>query len=401
MVPPYISELFLKHFNKTRSSIIHAKYIFELSRYVSNNASKDTETREKENKKNIFNNINSIINDKIKKDVENITQCLAKLKYTKDKDAFNQSLGNLGDCYKNIHLNSEIINEMYNIFINQKQEIDSRAAENNKKTVFGISLDEFMRKYSIIVEAKAQVIKCTTKMLNSNLRLVMSEAKKYHKNGSDLGDGVQNGNLGLAESLKKYNHKLGYKGSTYHIWWIRQYAKRKNVEKRDLVRTPIHMKENSAKVYKAANDLPNNLSYQEKMKAISEKTGLDENKLRKVLRIQKGCFNLDNVNRNDIDNEDIADFVDKDNNFSPYQLVIKYDKRRIIKELTEDLTEREKDIFTARFMDYQDKFNKDMTLEMIGYTKGVTRERVRQIISNTILKLLCNLKNEKYKCIIL
>ena len=414
---PYISELFLKHFQKTRSSIIHAKYIFELSKYVTHSDNEDSsdsgddfdieEKKEdkkingnnKQSKKNIFNDINNIINTIIKKSVDNIVFYVNKIKLCKDKDQHIGFVKCLGESYSNIYLHENIVKEMYQIYINHKNEIDTNNTVH--KVIFGLSIDEFNSRYTRIRTYYKNVLLYTEKMILSNLRLVISVSKKYVNKRTDFMDIVQEGNLGLVKAIKKFDYSRGYKFSTYATWWIKQAITRDMYEKCDPVRIPIHMKENISKVFKNLGSISDDLSYDEKIKEVAKQTLLDEKKIRKVFKIQRGYVSLDrNSGSHESDNEDAVDFIDYRNNVTPFNYVVMKDKRRIIEELICDLNEREKDIFRLRFMDHKYRYDREMTLEMIGYLKGITRERVRQIIHKIILRLLCNNNNEKYKDIL-
>ena len=385
---PALAELFLDHFNKTKSSIIHTKYVFELSRYISVQDDKDIVKK----KKNIFNDIANIINTKIKQHVDNICMLLKRLK--SPKYDYKTIIAEIGESFGNIHLGENLVKEAYDLFLSKY-----KLLEEGKKTILGIPAEEYKKKYHNANKYHNSVLIYTEKMILSNLRLVISVSKKYINRRIDFMDIVQEGNLGLIKAIKKFDYKRGFKFSTYATWWIKQSITRDIYDNYDPLRIPIHMKENVSKIFKNINFAHEGLNYEDKIKEIMKSTDLDEKKVRKVFKVQRGYVSLDKDNV-DIDDDDVVDYADKKNSSSPYYHVVIRDKRRIIEELIQHLNEREKSIFRLRFLE-QNRYDREMTLEMIGYLKGITRERVRQILHKIITKLVNNKNNLKYKNIIL
>lgn len=399
---PCIAEFFLKHFQKTKSSIIHTKYIFELSKYISEGdkelevaTSGDGDDEKKKSKKNIFNDIKNIMNNKIKVHIKNIHSMLESIKQIEKLDDHREACEALGKEFTYLHLNENIIKDAYTEFILKKAEFENKKNKLLINPIIGINYSEYYSKYKKIKEYYKNILLYTERMVLSNLRLVISVSKKYVNKKIDFMDIVQEGNLGLVKAIKKFDYTRGYKFSTYATWWIKQAITRDMYEKSDAVRYPIHMKENISKVFKNINLIKENLSYEEKIKEVAKYTSLDEKKIRKVFKIQRGYINIDKSG-SDFNDEDIADTADHQTYLTPYQLIVTKDKRRIIEELIKDLNDREKDIFKLRYMDHKYHFDKEMTLEMIGYLKGITRERVRQIIHKIITKLLNNKTNKQY-----
>ena len=443
---PYISELFIDHVNKMKNKLIHAKYVLDLNKYVSN-ANKEESgdfddlggdnidfekegaysgASKKNSKKNIFNNINNVIS-KIKDNIGDINNCLAKLKACKDDNKYKELLEELSNCYVGIYLSEDIVKEMYYIYYNYRNELlnigndknnnknntnlevyeenELRETKNknnkslNKKFIFGLREDEFEQRYIRIVEYYRLVVVCENKMILHNLRLVISIGKKYVNKRADFMDIVQEGNKGLARAAKKFEPAQDCKFSTYATWWVIQAITRSLHDLLNSVRVPVHMLEIIGKVMREESKLSSDMSYEDKIEAIYKVLKVDKNKIRRVFKIKRGYLSFDyKNNKQEIEGEDDSDFTDysSKSNLTPYDYVVMQDKRRIIKELTKGLSPRERDIFNLRFME-NDKYNQEMTLEVIGYLKGITRERVRQIIHIVISKLLYNEENEKYR----
>ena len=386
---PALAELFLEHFNKTRSSIIHTKHVFELSRYISDNEDKELVKK----KKNIFNDISNIINTKIKHHIDTICALLKKLKSPKCDSKL--IMEEMGKTFGQIYLGENLVKEAYDIFLSKHKLL----LDGTKKTILGVPAEEYAKKYKNAKQYHNNVLIYTEKMILSNLRLVISVSKKYINRRIDFMDIVQEGNLGLIKAIKKFDYKRGFKFSTYATWWIKQSITRDIYDNYDPLRIPIHMKENVSKIFKNINFSHDGLNYEDKIKEIMKSTDLDEKKVRKVFKVQRGYVSLDKDSV-DIGDDDFVDYADKRNSSSPYYHVVVQDKRRIIEELIQNLNDREKSIFRLRFLE-QNRYDREMTLEMIGYLKGITRERVRQILHKIITKLVNNKNNLKYKNIIL
>ncbi|AOP70443.1 RNA polymerase sigma factor RpoD [bacterium AB1] len=419
---PYIADLFVGHFHKTRGSIIHAKFVFELSKYVfqesalkeesdsddleeedsssddmaKDKSDDDDDLEVKKKKKNIFNDIKNIINLKIKNNINDIISLLRKLKNTSEEEEI-LILKQLEKIFGELYLSEQIIKEMYSIVIEKYNDVIKE--EKPLEYIYGMRSKLFFNAIENIKKYYKSMLFYTEKMILSNLRLVISVSKKYINKRIDFMDIVQEGNLGLIKAIKKFDYKRGYKFSTYATWWIKQSITRDIYDNYDVLRVPVHMKEHVSKVFKNINSLSDDLSYDERISAIVKQTNLDEKKVKKVFKIQRGHVSLDKAAL-DGSSEDVVDYIDTNKSgMSPYQYMIIKDKRRIIDKLISNLNEREKSIFNLRFLS-QSKYDREMTLEMIGYLKGITRERVRQILHKIITKLVQNKNNAKYSCVL-
>ncbi len=269
-------------------------------------------------------------------------------------------------------------------------------AQQKLASIFGGSIldiaemKEINRKVSI-GEAKARRAK--KEMVEANLRLVISIAKKYTNRGLLFLDLIQEGNIGLMKAVDKFEYRRGYKFSTYATWWIRQAITRSIADQARTIRIPVHMIETINKLNRISRQILQEMGREPTPEELSERMDLPEDKVRKVLKIAKEPISMETPIGDDEDSH-LGDFIEDANQMSPNDSAGFEGLRRTTIEALEGLTQREAKVLRMRFgID----MNTDHTLEEVGKQFDVTRERIRQIEAKALRKLRHPTRSDQLK----
>ena len=301
------------------------------------------------------------------------------------------NLGWLDDLLnQNSGLNHDLI-ASYTADIKQQQE-NLLAFE----VEYGLSITEVkdVNREMSIGEAKARRAK--KEMVEANLRLVISIAKKYTNRGLQFLDLIQEGNIGLMKAVDKFEYRRGYKFSTYATWWIRQAITRSIADQARTIRIPVHMIETINKLNRISRQILQETGQEATPEELAEKMDLSEDKIRKVLKIAKEPISMDTPVGDD-DESRLGDFIQDDNIASPVDCATSEGLKEATLEILETLTPREAKVLRMRF---GIEMNTDHTLEEVGKQFDVTRERIRQIEAKALRKLRHPSRSEKLRSFI-
>jgi RNA polymerase primary sigma factor len=298
--------------------------------------------------------------------------------------------GNLGWLAGELALNKPYVERLdrfkHSIVDQQQRLLDLQAR-------VGIPIKELKEINKQMSTGEARARRAKREMIEANLRLVISIAKKYTNRGLQFLDLIQEGNIGLMKAVDKFEYRRGYKFSTYATWWIRQAITRSIADQARTIRIPVHMIETINKMNRISRQILQETGLEPDPATLAEKMEMPEDKIRKILKISKEPISMETPIGDD-DDSHLGDFIEDMATLAPVDAAVYASLREATKEVLESLTPREAKVLRMRF---GIEMNTDHTLEEVGKQFDVTRERIRQIEAKALRKLRHPTRSERLR----
>jgi RNA polymerase primary sigma factor len=274
------------------------------------------------------------------------------------------------------------------------QELQAKLAQLQASVV--VPLDQLKDISKRMNEGERSSRDAKKEMIEANLRLVISIAKKYTNRGLQFLDLIQEGNIGLMKAVDKFEYRRGYKFSTYATWWIRQAITRSIADQARTIRIPVHMIETINKMNRLSRQHLQEFGYEPDAGILAAKMEIPEDKIRKIMKIAKEPISMETPIGDD-DDSHLGDFIEDSTNTAPLDAAMQAGLRDVVKDILDSLTPREAKVLRMRF---GIEMSTDHTLEEVGKQFDVTRERIRQIEAKALRKLKHPSRSDKLRSFI-